>query len=98
MEIFDNNVVDNSYVLPRTVCSSLGAVEIPANHITFTVENNKLRAKLTDNDGQHYFLPVSCKYIRNIFEPNESVADLNSILTRNCNVHLRIGLARPFLM
>ncbi|MDR2666961.1 MAG: hypothetical protein LBB34_02495 [Holosporales bacterium] len=102
MTIFNNSVVENSYVPQHTVCSSLGAVEILANHVTFVIKNGKLRAKISDNDKREYLLPVSCKYIRDAFYRNENhdknVNKLNSILTIEWIAHLRIGLARPFSM
>ncbi|MDR1390789.1 MAG: hypothetical protein LBI95_00225 [Holosporales bacterium] len=98
MDIFDNKVVENSYVQQHTTCSSLGVVEIPANNISFIIENSKLRAKINDNDKNEYILPVSCKYIRDIFEHDKNIEEINSILTKEWIAHLRIGLARPFLM
>jgi hypothetical protein len=98
MAIFDNKVVANSYVPQHTICSSLGAVEIPANHITFVIENSKLRVKINDNDKREYFLPVSCKYIRDAFFNDKNIDKLNSTFTKDWIAHLRIGLARPFSM
>jgi hypothetical protein len=98
MGIFSNEVVENSYVPQHTICSSLGAIEIPVSNVTFVVENSKLRAKVSDNDKREYILPVSCKYIRDAFAHDKSVDGLNSIFTDEYVAHLRIGLARPFSM
>jgi hypothetical protein len=98
MSIFDNKVVENSYVQQHTICSSLGAVEVPANNVTFVIDNNKLRASITDNDSREYLLPVSCKYVRDIFTSNKNIDELNYIFTKEWTAHLRIGLARPFSM
>jgi hypothetical protein len=96
MEIFNNEVVENSYVPQHTVCSSLGAIEIPTDRVTFVIENNKLRVKIDDNDGRKYLLPVSCKCIRDAFAHDKNVDELNAIITKGWIAHLRIGLARPF--
>jgi hypothetical protein len=66
--------------------------------IEFFTENGKLRANLNDNDGQKYCLKVSCKYIRDIFEKGKNCDELNKSLHGGNKTHLRIGLARPFLM
>jgi hypothetical protein len=97
MSIFSNEVVENSYMPQHTICSSLGAIEIPVSNVTFVIENSKLRAKVSDNDKREYLLPVSCKYIRDtFFARDKNVDELNSIFTDEYVAHLRIWLTRPF--
>ena len=96
--IFSHKVKENSYVPKNTKCASLGAILIPANQIEFRIDGGKLRAKVTDYSKQEYDLKVSCKYVRDIFEKTESVDQLNQAIVESQFAHLRIGLARPFLM
>jgi hypothetical protein len=97
-DIFNNKVKFNSYVPSRTRCASLGAINVPVSQINFTKENGKLRTNVVDNDGQKYCLKVSCKYIHDIFAKTEGVDELNAALQGPHCAHLRIGLARSFLI
>ncbi len=96
--IFNNNVKNNSYILPKTKCASLGAVVLPSNCVSFTKENGKLRCLINDTDGKQYCLRVSCKYIRKFFDETQDIESLNQSLKQKQFVHLRIGLSRPFLI
>jgi hypothetical protein len=96
--IFNNKVKGNSYVTQHTRCPSLGAIEVSAKNVEFLTENGKLRVNILDNDGKKYCLPVSCKYIRDIFEHMKDIETLNKSIMSANRVHLRIGLARPFLI
>ena len=96
--IFHNHVKENAYVPHKTKCPSLGAILIPAHDIKFFKENGKLRARITDYFKQTYELKVSCKYLRDIFEKDEDVENLNKAIATSQYAHCRIGLARKFLM
>ncbi|MCL2538087.1 MAG: hypothetical protein FWE52_01240 [Alphaproteobacteria bacterium] len=96
--IFNNKVKENSYILKSTKCPSLGAIDLPAENVEFVIENGKLRANIIDNDGKKYCLKVSCKHIRDIFEDSKNIETLNKSVLSVGRIHLRIGLARPFLM
>ena len=96
--IFNGNVKERSYILPKTKCASLGAIILPSEDISFTKENGKLRCIINDRDGEKYCLRVSCKYIRKFFDENQDVDILNQTLKTKQFVHIRIGLARPFLI
>lgn len=97
-DIFNNKIKNNSYVPQNTKCASLGAINITPSQLEFITENGKLRANLTDNDDQKYCLKISCKYIRDIFDKDKNIDILNNSLLSTDKIHLRIGLARPFLM
>ncbi len=96
--IFDDNVIYNSYIHKKTKCASLGAIVIPTSKMEFFIENGKLRAKVMDSSDKKYDLKVSSKYLRDIFEKTKDVEKLNNMLNDAKYVHLRIGLARPFLI
>ena len=97
-EIFKNKVKESSYVPRHTRCPPLGAIEVPVDNVQFITKNGKLRANILDNDGKKYCLRVSCKYIRGVFKRDKDVRELNTALAGGGRVHLRIGLARPFLI
>ncbi|MBO5662538.1 MAG: hypothetical protein J6S12_01600 [Alphaproteobacteria bacterium] len=61
-------------------------------------EDGKLRARITDYSKQLYELKVSCKYLRDIFEKDKDVKNLNNAIAASQYAHCRIGLARKFLM
>ncbi len=96
--IFHHHVKENTYVLQKTKCPSLGAILIPAHNIEFFTEDGKLRARITDYSKQTYELKVSCKYLRDIFEKDKDVETLNNAIAASRYAHCRIGLARKFLM
>lgn len=96
--IFNHKVKENSFVPKNTKCASLGAILIPADQIVFHIESGKLRARVMDYSKKEYSLKVSCKYVRDIFEKTENVDLLNQAISESKFAHLRIGLARPFLM
>ena len=96
--IFHHHVKENAYVPQKTKCPSLGAILIPAHNIEFFTEDGKLRARITDYSKQSYELKVSCKYLRDIFEKDKDVKNLNNAIAASQYAHCRIGLARKFLM
>ncbi len=56
------------------------------------------KARITDYSKQLYELKVSCKYLRDIFEKDKDVKNLNNAVAASQYAHCRIGLARKFLM
>ena len=95
--IFKGNLKDNSYVLPKTKCPSLGAIKVPAQNLEFYKDSeNKLRVRILDNDGEKYDLRVTCRYLRDVLDKMDGLKKLNEELKSVSFAHVRVGLAKPY--
>lgn len=107
-EAFDNNVENNShyqgslqglYIPANTKCSSLSAINIDRQNIDFFSNSYKgqpakLKAKIYDGD-KNYTLSVSSSMLKEVFD-SDGIKGVNKITIPDGQVHVRLGLARPF--
>lgn len=88
---------ENTFVLPKTKCPSLGGIKVPAQNLEFYKDSeNKLRIRILDNDGQKYDLRVTCRYLRDVLDKMNGLKKLNDELKRVSFAHVRVGLAKPY--
>jgi hypothetical protein len=87
-----------AYVKKDTQVNSLAALEISRPNLEFFEEdfqgNKSLRAYVTDSDGK-YILPVVARDLRELYRA-KGVAAVNQSLPASGNLHVRVGLARPW--
>lgn len=89
-----NGVRQGVHTLPRVQCSSLVAVRIPKANLSFSEAFGKLKATL--NDGMaSYQLTVSSKVLKEAWR-NGGLAAVNGALPARDELHVRVGLARPY--
>jgi hypothetical protein len=89
-----NGVKQGVHVLPRVQCNSLVAIRIPKANLSFSEAFDKLKA--TVNDGtDSYLLSVSSKVLKEAWRAGGLDA-VNNALPARGEVHVRVGLARPF--
>lgn len=82
-------------VVPRgTNTKSLGAVVVRSDGIKFVVEDQKLRALVTDAEGT-YKLPVVGHEVSKFYR-EQGVEALNRSFKKKGNLHIRVGLARAY--
>jgi len=94
---FEGNLKKKSYVRFKTNCPSLGGVILPAKNINFFKNDGKLRVNLLDHDTCEYDLRVTCKYLRDLFDPMpaKELEGFNAEMQgSNKKAHVRVGLAR----
>lgn len=97
--IFNGHLKENSYVLPKTRCASLGAIKVSAGNISFYKDSDeKLRIKLIDNDNEIYDLRVTCRYLRDVLDHEKGLEKLNESLKNVSFAHIRVGLAKPYYL
>lgn len=97
--IFNGHLKENSYVLPKTKCKSLGAVKVPADNVSFYKDHDgKLRIKIIDNDNEKYDLRVTCRYLRDVLDKEKGLENLNEDLKNMRFAHVRVGLAKPYYL
>ena len=95
--IFNGHLKENTFVLPKIKCPSLGAIKVPAQNLEFYKDSeNKLRVRILDNDGQKYDLRVTCRYLRDVLDKMNGLKKLNNELKRVSFAHVRVGLAKPY--
>jgi hypothetical protein len=82
------------HILPRTQCGSLVAVRIPKDRLLFSEAFGKLKASLNDGSDS-YQLTVSSKAIKEAWRAG-GLAALGAALPARGEVHVRVGLARPY--
>jgi hypothetical protein len=89
-----NGVKQGVHTPPSVQCSSLVAVRVPKPNLVFTESFGKLKATL--NDGfDSYQLTVSSKALKEAWRNGGLVGVTNALPARN-ELHVRVGLARPF--
>jgi hypothetical protein len=89
-----NGVRQGVHTLPGARCRSLVAVRIPTANLGFSEVFGKLKAVL--NDGYAGFqLTVSSRVLKEAWRTGGLAAISNALPARQ-EVHVRIGLARPF--
>lgn len=101
-EAYEDNLIRNqngkSHIDPETQCPSLGAVNRKPRHIELfqhTYNNKtKLRARLSSG-GVQYDLPITATKAQSYVRRN-GLASLQELMNEHEDVHVRLGLARPF--
>jgi hypothetical protein len=89
-----NGVRRGVHTLPRVQTNSLAAIRVPKTNISFAEAFGKLKA--TVNDGSNsYVLSVSSKVLKEAWRAGGLNA-VNDALPARTQVHMRVGLARPF--
>lgn len=95
--VFKGKLKENAYVPEGTHCPSLGAIIIPSANIEFSKSSGKLRATIVDNDKAEYDLRVTCKYLRDMLDPMESLDNFNKEMRASgSKAHVRVGLAKSY--
>ncbi|WP_439406652.1 hypothetical protein ACNJX9_35165 [Bradyrhizobium sp. DASA03076] len=89
-----NGVKRGVHVNPGVQCSSLIAVRIPKEDLSFADSFGKLKAVLNDGSDK-YQLAVSSKVLKEAWQAG-GLAAVNNALPVRAEFHVRIGLARPF--
>ena len=89
-----NGVRQGVHTLPRAQCNSLVSVRTPKTNLSFSEVFGKLKA--TVNDGAaSYQLTVSSKVLKEAWRAG-GLAAVNNALPARAELHVRVGLARPF--
>ena len=89
-----NGVRQGVHTLPRAQCSSLISVRTPKANLAFSEVFGKLKATVDDGSAS-YQLTVSSKVLKEAWRAG-GLAAVNSVLPQRAELHVRVGLARPF--
>jgi hypothetical protein len=89
-----NGVKQGVHIYPGVQCSSLIAVGIPKENLSFTESFGRLKATLDDGSDGYQFT-VSSKVLKESWRAG-GLAAVNNALPARDEFHVRIGLARPF--
>jgi hypothetical protein len=89
-----NGVRQGVHTLPRAQCNSLISVRTPKAKLSFSEVFGKLKATIDDGSAS-YQLTVSSKVLKEAWRAG-GLAAVNSALPQRAELHVRVGLARPF--
>ncbi|WP_316185327.1 hypothetical protein [Bradyrhizobium sp. SZCCHNRI1003] len=89
-----NGVKQGVHVRPGVQCSSLVAVRVPRESLSFAESFGRLKATLDDGSDKYQFT-VSNKILKEAWRAG-GLAAVNNALPARGEFHVRIGLARPF--
>lgn len=96
--LFENQLVQDRYVVDGTHVRSLGGVLVPVQNLQFFETFEKLRVHVRDSDGMAYGLKVTSDELQTIFA-QDGVTGANEWLqraSRDSPLILRVGLARAW--
>lgn len=97
--VFDNQLIEDKYVIDGTHCRSLGGVLAFARNLEFVEDFGKLRVRIDDSDRKTYRLKVTSEALQTIFD-DKGTAAVNEWLSespQSSPVILRIGLPRGWI-
>ena len=89
-----NEVRQGVHLMPRTQCSSLVAVSVQSENLSFCEPFGSLKAILNDGDAS-YQLTVSSRKLKEAWRAG-GLEGVNAALPNRSRYHIRVGLARPF--
>jgi hypothetical protein len=89
-----NGVKQGVHVLPGSQCGSLIGLRLARANLLFSESFNKLKATL-DDGSDAYELAVSSALLKQAWR-NGGVQAVTQALPTRAEVHVRVGLARPF--
>jgi hypothetical protein len=89
-----NGVRQGVHTLPRAQCNSLVSVRTQKANLSFSEVFGKLKATINDGAAS-YQLTVSSKVLKEAWRTG-GLAAVNNALPARTELHVRVGLARPF--